>query len=79
MMQKPLRIAESLNLPLYCGEWGVITTAPDADRLRWYRDMVQLFERHDIAYANWNYKSDNFGLVDGEGEPQSALIDIVVP
>ena len=77
MMEKPLRIAESLNLPLYCGEWGVIAKAPDADRLRWYQDMVQLFERHNIAYANWNYKSDNFGLVNGEEEPQSALIDIV--
>lgn len=78
MMEKPLRIAESLNLPLYCGEWGVIATAPDADRLRWYQDMVQLFERHNIAYANWNYKSDNFGLVDGQGEPQQELLDLVL-
>ena len=79
MMEKPLRIAQSLNLPLYCGEWGVITDAPEADRLRWYQDMVQLFERHNIAYANWNYQSDNFGLINGQGETQSTLIDIVAP
>ena len=79
MMEKPLRIAQDLNLPLYCGEWGVIAEAPEADRLRWYQDMVQLFEQHDIAYANWNYKSDNFGLVDGQGEAHRQLISVVAP
>ncbi len=76
MMEKPLRVARAHNLPLYCGEWGAMATAPEADRLRWYQDMVQLFEKHDIAYANWNYKSGNFGLLDGEGE-STKLINIV--
>ena len=44
-----------------------MATVPEADRLRWYQDMVQLFEKHNIAYANWNYRSGNFGLVNGEG------------
>ncbi len=76
MMEKPLRVAKAHNLPLYCGEWGAMATVPEADRLRWYQDMVQLFEKHDIAYANWNYRSGNFGLVNGEGE-QTKLIDVV--
>ncbi len=77
MMEKPIRVAKSLNLPLYCGEWGVVDNAPAQDRLRWYEDMVQIFEKNDIAYANWNYKSDNFGLVRGDGQPVDALISIV--
>ncbi|MGB3849651.1 MAG: glycoside hydrolase family 5 protein [Tunicatimonas sp.] len=76
MMEKPLRVARAHNLPLYCGEWGAMATAPEADRLRWYQDMVELFEKHDIAYANWNYRSDNFGLVNGQKE-QQALIEVV--
>jgi endoglucanase len=76
-MQKPLRVARAHNLPLYCGEWGAMATAPAADRLRWYQDMVDLFEKHNIAYANWNYQSGNFGLVNGQGEEQPALIDVV--
>jgi endoglucanase len=77
MMEKPRRVAKAHNLPLYCGEWGAMATVPEADRLRWYQDMVELFGKHNIAYANWNYRSGNFGLVSGEGEKQQALIDIV--
>jgi len=77
MMQLPLQVAQELNLPLYCGEWGVITSAPQEDRLRWYRDMVDIFEANDIAYANWDYKSGSFGLVNDQGEPNEELVEIV--
>ncbi|MEM9829154.1 MAG: glycoside hydrolase family 5 protein [Bacteroidota bacterium] len=77
MMAKPMRVAQELNLPLYCGEWGVITSAPQEDRLRWYRDMVDIFEANNIAYANWDYKSSSFGLVTDEGEPNEDLVGIV--
>lgn len=77
MMQKPIQVAKSLNLPLYCGEWGIVENAPTEDRLQWYEDMVAIFEKNGIAYANWNYKSDNFGLVDGSGQPNQALISII--
>lgn len=79
MMAKPLRIARELNLPLYCGEWVVITLAPGPDRLRWYEDMVEIFEANDIAYANWDYKSGSFGLVDSEGKPNQDIVTIVAP
>jgi endoglucanase len=64
MMAKPLHLADSLGLPLYCGEFGVIDKAPVEDKLAWYGDMVAIFEKHDIAYANWNYKAGSFGIVD---------------
>ncbi|MFS4466792.1 glycoside hydrolase family 5 protein [Maribacter sp. 2210JD10-5] len=65
MWKKPLVKAKELGLPLYCGEFGIMATAPEKDRLLWYKDMVALFEETGIGYANWNYKSDNFGLIDG--------------
>lgn len=77
MMAKPIRIAQELKLPLYCGEWGIITSAPQADRLRWYQDMVSIFEANDIAYANWDYKSGSFGLVNDDGTHNQEVIDAV--
>ncbi len=77
MMALPIQVAKELNLPLYCGEWGVITSAPQEDRLRWYQDMVDIFEENGIAYAKWDYKSGSFGLVTGEGEPNEELVEII--
>lgn len=77
MMEKPLRLADSLNLQLYCGEFGVIEKAPTEPRLAWYRDMVSLFEKHGIAYANWNYKAGSFGIVDANMEPDADLVRIL--
>jgi endoglucanase len=75
--QKPLAKAKELNLPLYCGEFGIITGPPQEDMLRWYQNMIDLFEENGIAYANWNYKSGSFGLVDGEGVHRTDFIRIV--
>ena len=56
MMEKPFRKAKELNLPLYCGEYGVLTGAPEEDRLRWYTDMMEIFRENNVGSANWNYK-----------------------
>lgn len=77
MMEKPLRIADSLELPLYCGEFGVISKSPRDAKMAWYRDMVAIFEKHNVAYANWNYKAGSFGIVDKQMKPDTALISIL--
>jgi endoglucanase len=77
MMEKPLRRAKELNLPLYCGEYGVYMAAPMPDRLRWYRDMLAIFDKNSISSANWNYKSDEFGLVGLDGQPIEAIRDVL--
>lgn len=77
MMEKPFRKAKALNLPLYCGEYGVVIDAPDEDRLRWYTDMMEIFDENNVGSANWNYKSGQFGLVNGDGTENQALIEIV--
>ena len=75
--QKPIAKAKELKLPLYCGEFGIITGPPQEDMLRWYQDMIDLFEENGIAYANWNYKSGSFGLMDGNGQPRKDFIKII--
>ncbi len=64
MMSKALKLADSLRLPLYCGEFGAISQAPRESKLNWYRDMISIFNERGIAWANWNYKAGSFGIVD---------------
>lgn len=66
-----LKLAKQTGLPLYCGEFGAITNAPGADRVVWYQDLCRLMEKHGIAYANWNYKSDNFGIIDSHNQERN--------
>jgi endoglucanase len=75
--QKPILKAEKLGLSLYCGEFGIIAGPPEESRLNWYRDLIELFEEKQIGYANWNYKSGSFGLVNGDGSRNEDLIQIV--
>jgi endoglucanase len=77
MMRKPIHLADSLHLPLYCGEFGVIDKAPLDAKLAWYKDMVAIFEKHNIGYANWNYKAGSFGIVDINLKPDKPMIEIL--
>jgi len=77
MMAKPIQVAKSLGLPLYCGEFGVIDGSPRNSKIAWYRDLVAIFEKNNIAYANWNYKSGSFGIVDANIKPDSTMVNIL--
>lgn len=77
MMQKPIHLADSLKLPLYCGEFGVFKEFFPAAKLAWYTDMVSIFNEYNIAYANWNYKSDEFGIVDENMKPLVPIINVL--
>lgn len=56
--------AEKDNIPLYCGEYGVIDLADNESKINWLRDIHTAFNNHDIGRALWNYKEKDFGLVD---------------
>lgn len=75
--RKPIQKAKEMGLPLYCGEFGIIANAPKTDTLNWYKDMIALFEETGIGFANWNYKSDNFGLLNNDNTENTDLIKIV--
>ncbi len=68
--------AKKYNLPLYCGEYGCINDAPQPDKIRWYKDLHTLFERHGIARANWDYKG-GFGIL-RNNEPQTDMINAIM-
>lgn len=57
-------IAEKRNVPLYCGEYGVIALADTEYALNWFRDVHTVFERFKIGRALWSYKKMFFGITD---------------
>lgn len=63
-----LKHAKKYDALLYCGEYGVIDLADNADKLRWLKDIHTAFARHGIGHALWNYKEKDFGFVDPKFE-----------
>ena len=53
--------AKSLDLQVYCGEFGCLPSVGQAIRMRYYSDIVSLFDENDISYSVWDYKGD-FGI-----------------
>lgn len=78
MMEKPLRVAKTLGLPLYCGEYGVFSVAPSTDAQRWLKDMLTIFKENNVSSANWNYKSDQFGFMGLDGQPIESVRSVIV-
>ena len=56
--------AEADNVPLYCGEYGVVESAESEDIVKWLKDVTAVFNEHGIGHAMWNYKGLYFGLSD---------------
>ena len=69
LFAEALQIAEERDVPLYCGEYGVIDLADPSETLKWYRCIHEVFERHHIGRAMWSYKEMDFGLVDAHYDP----------
>ncbi|WP_114750303.1 glycoside hydrolase family 5 protein [Pleomorphovibrio marinus] len=73
---KAIARAQELNLPLHCGEWGVYPTVSDEIRFAWYKDVLEVLHKYDIAWSTWDYKG-GFGIIRG-GEEDKELIQILV-
>lgn len=65
-------IAQERNVPLYCGEYGVIDRADLESTLAWFRDIHSVFEKYGIGHAAWNYKERDYGLI---GEHYAPILD----
>ena len=66
------------NVPLYCGEYGVIDLADNNDKLRWLRDIHTAMDHMGIGRALWNYKEKDFGLQDERfSEIRDQFVDIL--
>ncbi len=64
MVREAVSVAEERNVPLYCGEYGVINLATAEDTLAWYRMICSVFDEFSIGRAAWTYRSMDFGFVD---------------
>lgn len=76
MMKPALKVAKENNLPLYCGEFGVYPAIPEEISLRYYKDLCDIFNENNIAYAHWCYKGD-FPIVGMNSVPNKKLVSIL--
>ena len=58
------KIAQERDIPLYCGEYGVIDLADNDSKIRWAADICSVFNKYGIGRAYWNYKGKDYGIVD---------------
>ena len=59
-----LKKATEDNVPMYCGEYGVIENATPEDTVKWYEMISSSFNKFNIGRAAWSYRSMNFGISD---------------
>ena len=62
MFRPAVEYAEKYDVPLYCGEYGVIDRAAPEDTLNWFRDIHAAFEKYGIGRAAWTYRQRDFGI-----------------
>jgi endoglucanase len=78
-----LQKARELKLPLYCGEFGCLPHVERADRLKYYEDIVSVFEENSLGWCNWEYKGD-FGILTFDFDkkvslaPDTGLINVLM-
>jgi len=77
LIMLPVKYAKERGLQLYCGEWGCLPTVPREMRMLWYSDMRSILEKHDIAWANWDYKG-GFGILSETGEADEEFIQVLL-
>ncbi|MGN0152698.1 MAG: glycoside hydrolase family 5 protein [Wujia sp.] len=70
-----VRLGEMYDVPLYCGEYGVIDKVSPENTLKWFRDIHEVFEEYGIGRAVWNYKEMNFGIT---GEHYAPIYDDIL-
>ena len=69
------QISEKFDIPLYCGEYGVIDRADPESTVRWFKDINAALENMNISRADWTYKKKDFGLID---EHYSGVVDKLI-
>ncbi|HXL72817.1 MAG TPA: cellulase family glycosylhydrolase, partial [bacterium] len=67
--------AKKENIQLYCGEFGVLKAGPPPeDRVRWLRDVTDLFRENGVGWANWAYHA-SFDMADQNGNPDRQEVE----
>nr|WP_305136134.1 cellulase family glycosylhydrolase [uncultured Schaedlerella sp.] len=71
LLKSAIDFAKYSGHSLYCGEFGVIDSAPQAEAVKWTKDLLAILDANHIGHALWNYKALDFGLLDLEGNIMS--------
>ena len=78
---EPWRAVERAGTPIHIGEFGCYNRTPNADALRWFGDLLELFREFGWGFALWQFEGP-FGIV-GHGregarfEPRDGyLVDV---
>lgn len=58
---------DTYNVPLYCGEYGVIALADLDSRTNWAQDVAEFCVANGIGRAMWSYRGMSFTMVDEDG------------
>lgn len=69
MFKEAIEVCEKRDVPLYCGEYGVIDLVDPDDTMKWFECINSVFEKYHIGRALWSYKEMDFGLVDAHYDP----------
>ncbi len=69
LFSEAVKVAEERNVPLYCGEYGVIDRADLDSTIAWFKAINSVFTKYHIGRAVWNYKEMDFGLSDERVKP----------
>ena len=75
LFEQAKAVSEKFDVPLYCGEYGVIDQADPESTVRWYADINAALEKLNISRAAWTYKQKDFGLID---EHYSGVVDKLI-
>ncbi|HZJ57534.1 MAG TPA: cellulase family glycosylhydrolase [Clostridia bacterium] len=70
-LKPAIEFIDKHDLPLYCGEYGVIDHADMASREAWSEDLAEVLLEYGIGRAVWTYKSMSFAHIDGDRNPLS--------
>ncbi len=62
LLSEALQVAEERNVPLYCGEYGVIDRADKKEAAKWFRDFHEIMDKYQIGRSVWNYKEMDFEI-----------------
>lgn len=62
LLEEAIKVADERNVPLYCGEYGVIDRADKKEAAKWFRDFHSVMDKYKIGRSVWNYKEMDFEI-----------------
>ncbi len=77
-IKNAVELSKKLDVPLYCGEYGVIDAAPEADTVRWQEDIHSILELYGIGRAMWNFRGKDYGITDEKRSGISKFLEELI-